>query len=122
MPQVFCETPCNSAGVSLPAPGISRSIRNFGMVRLLIKELVGRPGLNFLLQRLDNLGQRLGAEIAFAAMADGDRAGFSLFGPHDEHNRNLLQLRVADFCGQLLVAVVEMHAPAMTLERLGYVR
>src|SRR5687768_14477108 len=30
-PQDFCATPCNSAGESLPAPGSSRSITNFGM-------------------------------------------------------------------------------------------
>src|SRR4051794_38473691 len=30
-PHDFCATPCNSCGLSLPAPGISRSIRYLGM-------------------------------------------------------------------------------------------
>ena len=67
-------------------------------------------------QGLNQVGKRLGAEVAFAAVADARSAGFGFFRPDDEHVGNFLELRVANLCGQLFVAVVEMHADAVILE------
>src|SRR5713226_7947879 len=52
-------------------------------------------------------------------MPHGDRAGFGFLAADHEHVGNLLQLRVPDFCRQLLIAVVEVHAQAMALQRFG---
>ena len=76
-------------------------------------------GCDFLLERIDDFGEGLGAEVAFAAMADGDGAGFGFFCADDEHVGNFLELGVADFCGELFVAVVEMNADVVALESFG---
>src|SRR6266403_226084 len=78
-----------------------------------------RAGIGLLPKRFDEFGEGLGAEVAFAAMADGDGAGFGFLGADDEHVGNLLHLRVADFCGQLFVAVVEMDAKIVALQSFG---
>src|SRR5712692_4040235 len=52
-------------------------------------------------------------------MADGDGAGFGFLGADYEHVRNFLELRVADFCGQLFVAVVEVHTEIVALQSFG---
>ena len=67
----------------------------------------------------DDFGEWLGAEVAFAAMADGDGAGFGFFSTDDEHVRNFLELGVADFGRELFVAVVEMDADIVALESFG---
>ena len=59
----------------------------------------GGPGIRFALDRLDEFGERPRAEVAFAAVADRDGAGFGFLGADHEHIRDLLQLRVADFSG-----------------------
>src|SRR5260370_3692038 len=52
-------------------------------------------------------------------MADGDGAGFGFLWTDHEHVGNFLELRVADFCGQFFVAVVEMHAEIVALQSLS---
>src|SRR5882762_1283074 len=75
--------------------------------------------IDFLLQGRDYLGEGLGAEVAFAAVADGDGAGFGFFCADYQHVRNFLHLRVADLGGEFFVAVVEMDADVVTLESFG---
>src|SRR6266581_6413817 len=60
--------------------------------------------IDFALERCDDLGERLGAEVALGTVADGGRAGFGFLGADDQHVGNFLELRVADFRGQLFVA------------------
>src|SRR5712691_8240276 len=76
-------------------------------------------GIDFALERLDNFGEGPGAEVALGAMADGDGASFGFFGADHEHVGNLLQLCIADFRGQLFVAVVEMNAKIVALQSFG---
>lgn len=71
------------------------------------------------MERIDNFGERLGTEVALAAMADRNGAGFSLFCADDEHVGNFLELGVADFCLELFVAVVEMDAKVVAFESFG---
>jgi len=71
------------------------------------------------LERINNFGEWLGTEVAPAAMADGDGAGFGFFCPNDEHVRNFLELGVTDFCRELFVAVVKMDTNVMALESFG---
>src|SRR6266849_3058423 len=78
-----------------------------------------RAGVDFLLQRCDYFGEGLGAEVALAAVAYGDGAGFGFFCSDHEHVRNFLHLRVADLGGQLFVAIIEMDANAMALKCFG---
>src|SRR5882724_7365456 len=73
-------------------------------------------GIGFGAQGFNQIGKRLGAEVAFAAVAKAGSAGFGLFGADHEHVGNFLELRVANFCRELFVAVVEMHADAVILE------
>src|SRR6516165_2423217 len=73
---------------------------------------------NLLLQGGEEVGERARAEVAFHSMTNANGARFRLFGADDEHIRNFLQLRVADFRGQLFVAVVEVSADAMVFESL----
>src|SRR6266478_7276977 len=80
-----------------------------------------RAGIGLLPKRFDEFSEGLGAEVAFAAMADGDGAGFGFLGADHEHVGNLLHLRVADFGWELFVAVVEMDTDAVALESVGYV-
>ena len=77
------------------------------------------PRFYFFLQSGNNFGERLGALIAFAAMADGNSAGFRFFRTDHEHVGNFLELRVANFGGQLFVAVVEVSANAVAFESVG---
>src|SRR5258706_3893034 len=74
-------------------------------------------GVGFLLQRGYYFGERLGAEVTFAAVAYGDGAGFGLFWADDEHVRDFLHLRVADLGGEVFVAIVEMDANVVVLYR-----
>src|SRR5258707_12134388 len=76
-----------------------------------------RAGIGLLPKRFDEFGEGLGAEAAFAAMADGDGAGFRFLGAGDGHVGNLLHLRVADLCAELLGAGVEVDAKIVALER-----
>src|SRR6266852_4524751 len=69
----------------------------------------------FALEGFDEFGEGLGAQVALAAVADGDGASFGFLGADDQHVGNFLELRVADFGGQLFVAVVEMHAEIVAL-------
>ena len=69
------------------------------------------------MKRRDDIGEGAWAEVALAAMADADGAGLGFLGADDEHVGNFLHLRVAYFRGQLFVAVVEMHANAVVLQR-----
>src|SRR6266478_5373748 len=78
-----------------------------------------RAGIGFLPKRFDEFGEGLGAEVAFAAMADGDGAGFGFLGADDQHVGNFLELRVADFGGQLFVAVIEVDANIVALQSFG---
>ena len=71
------------------------------------------------MQRGDDIGEGLGAEVAFAAMADGDGACFGFFGADNEHVGDFLELGVADFRGELFVAIVEMDAKVVALEIFG---
>ncbi len=71
------------------------------------------------MERGDDFGEGLGALVAFAAMADGDGAGFGFFCADDEHVGNFLELGVADFGRELFVAVVEMDANVVALESFG---
>src|SRR5882757_1490836 len=73
----------------------------------------------FLLESGDYLGEGLGAEVAFAAVADGDGAGLGLFCADYQHVWNFLHLRVADLGGEFFVAVVEMDANIVALESFG---
>jgi len=50
-----------------------------------LKCLAGCAGIDFALERFDDFGEGLGAEVAFAAMADGDGAGFGFLRADDEH-------------------------------------
>ena len=43
-------------------------------------------------------------------MTNGDGAGFRFFRANDQHVGNFLELRVANFCGEFFVAIVEMDA------------
>src|SRR6266568_3417511 len=78
-----------------------------------------RAGVDFALKSFDDFGEGLGAEVALAAMADGDGASFGFLGANHQHVGNLLELRVADFRRQLFVAVVEMDAQLVTLQSFG---
>src|SRR5260370_16775467 len=78
-----------------------------------------RAGVDFLLQRCDYFGERLGAEVALAAVAYGNGAGFGFFCSDHQHVRNFLHLRVANLGGQLFVAIVQMDADAMALKCIG---
>src|ERR1700687_2003809 len=78
-----------------------------------------RAGFDFLMQRVDEIGQRLGPEGAFAAMGDRDGAGFRFFAADYQHVWDFLHLGVADFRRELFVAVVEMHAHVVTFEGFG---
>src|SRR6266566_4412237 len=73
-------------------------------------------GFDFALERFDDFGEGLWAEVALAAVADGDGAGFGFFGADNEHVGNLLELRVADFCRQLFVTIVKMDAEVVALQ------
>jgi hypothetical protein len=78
--------------------------------------LQNRAIRDFLLQRGDDLGDGARALIALGAVADADGAGFGFLRADYEHVGNLLHLGVADFRGQLFVAVVEVHADAVALQ------
>src|ERR1700726_1361046 len=78
-----------------------------------------RARFYFLLQRGDDVREGFGAEVAVAAVAYGDGAGFGFFCANDEHVRDFLHLRVADLGRQFFVAVVEMDANAVSLERFS---
>src|SRR5882757_2154066 len=73
----------------------------------------------FLLESGDYLGEGLGAEVAFAAVADGDGAGFGFFCSDYQHVWNFLHLCVADLGGKFFVTVVEMDANIVALESFG---
>src|SRR6266849_10781869 len=79
-------------GASLEEKGNNLSLGHHGKLTS-----GGRAGIGFLPERFDEFGERLGAEVAFAAMADGDGAGFSFLGPDHKHVGNFLELGVADF-------------------------
>src|SRR5258708_18720910 len=64
-----------------------------------------RARFYFLLQRGDDFGEGLGAEVAFDAVADGDGAGFGFFCADYEHVRDFLHLVVGVFGGELLIVV-----------------
>src|SRR6266487_4903643 len=89
--------------------------------RALIRddESTCRAGVDFALERFDDFGEGLGAEVALAAMADGDGASFGFLGSDDEHVGNFLELRVADFRGQLFVTIVKMDAEVVALQSFG---
>src|SRR5260370_916740 len=74
---------------------------------------------DFAVERFDDFGEGLGADVALAAMTDGNGAGFGFLGADHEHIGNFLELRVADFCGQLFVAIVEMDAEVVALQSFG---
>src|SRR6266404_1838827 len=78
-----------------------------------------RAGIGLLPKRFDEFGEGLGAEVAFAAVADGDGAGFGFLGADDQHVGNFLHLRVANLGGKFFVTVVEMDADIVTLESFG---
>src|SRR5260370_13594229 len=78
--------------------------------------------VDFVLERFDDFGEGLGAEVAFAAMADGDGASFGFLGANHQHVGNFLELRVADFCRQLFVTIVKMDAQIVALQSFGDVR
>src|SRR5260370_37259396 len=80
-----------------------------------------RAGVDFALKSFDDFGEGLGAEVALAAMANGDGAGFGFLGANHQHVGNLLELRVAGFRWQLFGAVVERDAQLGALQRFGYV-
>src|SRR6266581_9283036 len=75
--------------------------------------------VNFALERFDDFGEGLGAEVALAAMADGDGASFGFLCANHQHVGNLLELRVADFCRQLFVTIVKMDAEVVALQSFG---
>src|SRR6266571_1261423 len=89
--------------------------------RALIRddESTCRAGVDFALERFDDFGEGLGAEVALAAMADGDGASFVFFGTDDEHVGNFLELRIADFRRQLFVTIVKMDAQIVALQSFG---
>src|SRR6266702_1462155 len=76
-------------------------------------------GVNFALERFDDFGEGLGAEVALGAVADGDGASFGFFGTDDEHVGNFLELRIADFRRQLFVTIVKMDAQIVALQSFG---
>src|SRR6266851_3985405 len=73
----------------------------------------------FALEGFDDFGEGFGAEVALAAMANGDGAGFGFLCANHQHVGNFLELRVADFRRQLFVAVVEMDAQLVALQSFG---
>src|SRR5579863_3328133 len=77
-------------------------------------------GGNFLLQVGDELLERSRAKITLRAVPYRDGACFRFLAADDEHIGNFLELRVADFCLQLFVAVVEMRAEARVFQLLGH--
>ena len=81
----------------------------------------GRARTDFRLQRGKEFGERLGAEVAFAAMTHRDGASFGFFCADDQHVRHFLHLRVANFRGELFIALVEVDADVVALQRFGYV-
>src|SRR6266581_8743714 len=78
-----------------------------------------RAGVDFALKSFDDFGEGLGAEVALAAMADGDGASFGFFGADNEHVGNFLELRIADFRRQLFVTIVQMDAEVVALQSFG---
>src|SRR6266436_4150074 len=78
-----------------------------------------RAGVDFALKSFDDFGEGLGAEVALAAVADGDGASFGFLCANHQHVGNLLELRVADFRRQLFVAVVEVHTEVVALQSFG---
>ena len=82
-----------------------------------VAKLLNHPASDFLLQRGDDVGDGAWAEVALAAMAHADGTGLGFLGTDDEHVGNFLHLRVADLCGQFFVAVVEVNANAVVLQR-----
>src|SRR5713101_1233641 len=75
--------------------------------------------VNFALEGFDNFGEGLGTEVALGAVADGDGASFGFLGANHQHVGNFLELRVADFCRQLFVAIVKMDTEVVALQSLG---
>src|SRR5205814_4262952 len=63
-------------------------------------------GADFGLEFFDGGGQRHGAFVAFDAVANGDGAGFGVFGADDEHVRDELQLGIADFGAEFFGPIV----------------
>ena len=80
------------------------------------QKLLNATGVGFGAQGFDQFGEGFGAEVSFATVADAYAAGFGFLGTDDEHVGNFLELRVADFGGQLFVAVVEMDADAVVFQ------
>src|SRR5208283_3257595 len=74
---------------------------------------------DFLLQGGDEVGDGARAEVAFAAVADADSAGFGFLWADDQHVGNFLHLRITDLRGQLFVAVIEMHADTVVFQRFA---
>src|SRR5262249_21517076 len=83
--------------------------------------LSDRTRVRFGAHGFDQFGEGFRAEVAFAAVAEADGAGFRFFGADDEHVGNFLELGVADFGGQLFVAVIEMDTDAVVLQGFEYV-
>src|SRR6185437_1319004 len=79
-------------------------------LRESVRELVRALRFDFAANSGDKFINRLRAQVAFRAMAHRNGAGFGLFATDNQHVRNLLQLRVANFGLQLFVSVVEMNA------------
>src|SRR5229473_3197694 len=96
--------------------GLGARCRFQGLAGICGDSSACRAGVDFALEGFDKFGEGLGAEVAFAAMANGDGAGFGFLGADDQHVGNFLELRVADFGGQLFVAVVEMRAEIVALQ------
>src|SRR5277367_1628049 len=88
---------------------------------ILSRDLALQNGasINLGLEVRDELLHGTRAEIALGAMPHADRARLGFSSSEDEHVGDFLQLGVANFRLQLLVAVVEMDAEAGVLQLLG---
>src|SRR5260370_35886316 len=73
----------------------------------------------FALEGFDDFGEGLGTEVALAAMADGDGASFGFLGANHQHVGNLLELRVADFLPQVVVAILKLDRSVVGREGFG---
>src|SRR5260370_29293526 len=106
---------CNVVHKKAKCFHLTRTVRS----EQLIEKRLGGAGVSFFAEGGDGFGERLGTEVAFGAVADGDGAGFGFFGADHEHVGDFLHLGVADFGRQLFAAIVEMDADVVALERFS---